>query len=291
MKNISSHKIICWQLSVHCNRQCSFCISQSSPLLNHPDRNIDEALHRLSYLGVEKLSYSGGEPFLYPKIDYLISKATDLGFIQTITTNGDSISEIPISMIEQLEYIKISFYGDRILHNKIMGANHYEKILASSTKLKEQGIRVGANYLLTNKSEKTLQEFLEDGSGIFDNILINSMMPNGKERISKNKNNGLQKRLLILAGKLSIYTQNYINGIKIHNNQQPDYYVILDHDDTFFMNQSYAFHKHILGNIYDSELLLPGGELFDSGEVLSSIWRKRASTSSVIPLTKYLNRA
>ncbi|GFO98115.1 putative Fe-S oxidoreductase [groundwater metagenome] len=69
-------------------------------------RNI---LEKLQSHGMEKVSFVGGEPLLYPLINDIIRMAKDIGFIVSITTNGSLLNEKSIKcMASYVDWIGIS---------------------------------------------------------------------------------------------------------------------------------------------------------------------------------------
>ena len=77
-------------LTYGCNLSCVYC-----PFQNHlgevPESHMEDwekLLERLASAGVRRISFSGGEPLLYPSLGDLINIATELGISKGVVTNG-----------------------------------------------------------------------------------------------------------------------------------------------------------------------------------------------------------
>lgn len=285
MKHFSSNKIICWQITRHCNRRCVFCVSQSSPEEKHPELNPVPTLERLKYLGTKKISFSGGEPLLFPNLQRTVKIALDMGFKQVLTTNGDMILNTSLELLKCFEYIKLSFYGNEEVHDSLMGSGHYKKLITVVRWLTKKGINVGANYLLSEQSGFCLRDFFNDFKGLLDNILIQTYIPTKNDEIDKTFYVNEAIAIVKLRNLLENNLNNFHNGIKIHNNSKTDYCIILNSDGCFILNQTDSLKMHILGNLHDDFLVLPNGKILSATDTLAFIWRERILTKSIIPVT------
>ena len=56
-------KKVCWNITSRCNKNCIFCFK-----FNKKDISLEKnkkILQKLKKLGVEKITWSGGEPYMY----------------------------------------------------------------------------------------------------------------------------------------------------------------------------------------------------------------------------------
>lgn len=285
MRQLSTHKLLCWQLSKYCNRKCSFCLSDSNP-----DRQIDNKknysvyIDRLITLGVKKISYTGGEPLLHPDITTIVKLGRSRGLEQLITTNGDVLDKRYHEAIDHIEYLKISFYGNKPIHNQMMGNGHYQKLMRVCSTLSLNGIEIGANYVLTAKSISCLPEFLMECSkaGV-KHVLILLFIPTGNIKIDSKFSVSWEsvKNEIIISSKK--YVNLFNKGIKIHNYSISDFFLVLEHDDTIVLPRT-RLNSWRLGNLFDTKFKLPDGSLVDSEEAVEKVWHERSITNAIIPI-------
>lgn len=76
----------------HCNMRCSFCFGsckmRSSLSFQDQDGVFADIIKQCHQQGISKITFVGGEPLLYPKLNQLIKLAHDLGITTCVVTNG-----------------------------------------------------------------------------------------------------------------------------------------------------------------------------------------------------------
>jgi MoaA/NifB/PqqE/SkfB family radical SAM enzyme len=82
-------------LTYNCNLSCLYCPFQRffSEIPPSPLEEWEKLLERLASVGARRISFSGGEPLLYPSLEHLIEIATELGISKGVVTNGTLLSE------------------------------------------------------------------------------------------------------------------------------------------------------------------------------------------------------
>lgn len=121
-------------LTESCNCSCEFCIRQNMQIEKHME--LTQALFYLNKLNDfykdSSIVLTGGEPFLYPNIECIISESLKLFRNVAITTNG-SFSKKNADMLKTYlaRGLKIQFSidGTKDVHNKIRGKDAYEKLI------------------------------------------------------------------------------------------------------------------------------------------------------------------
>lgn len=87
-------KSISWsviELTDYCNFNCKWCFANAASIKRpiHMDiGDVAKVLKTLADAGVTQITYSGGEPTLYPHLKKAISLANDLDMVVHINTNG-----------------------------------------------------------------------------------------------------------------------------------------------------------------------------------------------------------
>ena len=93
-----------------CNLSCTYCNEYdktSSPVATNV---MIRRLDKLSELGTQIITFSGGEPTLHPDLDLLIQRVRDNGAIVTVITNGYFLTPDRIKRLNAagLDYLQIS---------------------------------------------------------------------------------------------------------------------------------------------------------------------------------------
>ena len=106
-----------------CDLKCSFC-SQAYASRRHMDfESAKNLLTELKQMGVVSITYTGGEPLLYPSIKPLLKYGQELGFHQTLVTNGVHLLD-DVDILSMVQTIGISLHGTPKCHDALCGVNH-----------------------------------------------------------------------------------------------------------------------------------------------------------------------
>ena len=120
---------VCWNLTNVCNEECVFCFRE---LLESP-RNLDDNLvimDKLKELGVNKITFAGGEPLRYPDLVDLLVRAKELGITVSLITNGALLNESNIDILRFVDKLTFSIDSSVAYQNREIGRGekHYEHI-------------------------------------------------------------------------------------------------------------------------------------------------------------------
>jgi hypothetical protein len=105
-------------LSEYCNLRCQMCRRPSETRFLDAQlcKNVmSEAVD----LGVECLSFSGGEPFVHPEFVDILAHALSLGVRVQLVSNGTLIRERHLDLLERLDCLTISVDGTEAAHDRI----------------------------------------------------------------------------------------------------------------------------------------------------------------------------
>lgn len=101
---------VCWNITNMCNKSCEYCFRELYEETQSRETNLG-ILDNLIQMGIKRITFSGGEPFMYPHLLELIKKAHDAGIKCYVVSNGSLLNESNIQ--ECLEFVdKISFSCD-----------------------------------------------------------------------------------------------------------------------------------------------------------------------------------
>lgn len=151
-----------------CNLNCAWCYANSGASANRmhmPIGMLESLLKRLSDAGVGQVTYSGGEPSVYPRIREAVGMAKDMGFVVHMNTNGfiftkELARDLKSSGLSQIQTNIDSLKPER--HDYIRGREgSFEGSARAIANAKEAGITPVSQTVLTRLNEKEI-------FGIFD---------------------------------------------------------------------------------------------------------------------------
>ena len=274
---------VCWRLTTKCNRECDFCLSDSSPkrILGKIDYVV--ILHRLKNLGVTKITYAGGEPFIHPQLESIALLGKELGFNQVVTTNGDFLFRKMPTWLSAFSFLRLSFYGDESTHDKIMGKGHFSKSLnLARTIFNDYGLKVAANLMLTSSNHRNLIPILEKLKvhGVQQVILL-SYIRTGNAGIDDKyliKVEGDTPRLNLLELTKEV---RFLYGVKYINFDQGDFYIVIDEKGNVTLPSGGERSVLIAGHITDDELIHPVDGKVSSKIFFENVWNNRDKIRAV----------
>jgi MoaA/NifB/PqqE/SkfB family radical SAM enzyme len=127
--NVLGRKIplsVMFSVTNRCTSKCLYC---DIPLRKQKELTTAEALRLIDEMaeaGVQKLSLWGGEPLLRDDIADIIARAKSAGMVVNIDSNGYLIPA-KFDRIRHLDFIILSFDGEKEYHDKNREAGAYDK--------------------------------------------------------------------------------------------------------------------------------------------------------------------
>ena len=132
---LTREKIVHVHVTGLCNLKCLHCYSSSGPQAHGhlPAEDLVKTTAQLRQFGYERVSFSGGEPALHPKFEWICVQLAAQGFRTSVITNGWKISKLERLVSRgALHSIAISFDGLRPTHDRIRGRKgSFDSALAS----------------------------------------------------------------------------------------------------------------------------------------------------------------
>jgi radical SAM protein with 4Fe4S-binding SPASM domain len=179
-----------------CNLRCIHCFRHSGHKeVGELDFNDwKEILLKLRENGIQDISISGGEPFIFDGIYELIDYAVDIEMDVVVLSNGTKIDFEHISTLKKLKGIQLSVDGpNEKVNDEIRGKGVYHKAMDALDELYSVGIPVTISMVLFDKyleeyrlsMEPFLNE-LKDKYGYSVKIRFNTGILPGRE-ISNDK--------------------------------------------------------------------------------------------------------
>jgi len=202
--------VVIWNLIRRCNLTCKHCYSISADTDFAGELTTVEVfrvMDDLKAFGVPVLILSGGEPLLRPDIFDISRRAKDMGFYVGLSTNGTLIDENNINAIAGMgyDYVGISIDGKRETHDRFrrkQGA--YDASLKGIRLCREQGIKVGLRFTMTQDNAAELPDMLQlmDDEGV-DKFYLSHL--NYAGRGNRNRDSDVQLNITRDAMDLLFY--------------------------------------------------------------------------------------
>jgi MoaA/NifB/PqqE/SkfB family radical SAM enzyme len=140
-------KIIQVHPSLQCNLFCKHCYSSSAPQFKEglPHESILRILEEGRDHGYNVVSMSGGEPFLYRPLEKLLQASAELGYFNSVTTNGMLLrSASSQRVLPYVNLVAISIDGKETQHDEIRGLQGaYQKMMEGVKVVQEGGKQFG----------------------------------------------------------------------------------------------------------------------------------------------------
>lgn len=182
-----------------CNMKCKFCYATFDDMRVMRQLPKEEAfviLQKLKEAGVEKITFAGGEPFLYKNLTDLIIYAKTIGLTTSIITNGWFLTDSFLSsMKDYLDWIGVSVDSVREETNRNIGrvhkgfTMHYYSLIQE---IKDCGYKLKINTVVNRYNEnECMQEFIDFANPsrwkIFDTLKVEGQNDKQFEQIRSSK--------------------------------------------------------------------------------------------------------
>jgi len=143
-----------------CNARCTFCYARKEDAAeNSGSVTIDEwkdIIDQAASIGCYTVTFSGGEPLIYPGIYELIAYSRKKKMLSFMSTNGIALTSESAKRLEQsgLCALNFSILGPGAYHDNATGIKgSYESIVKNSTvAIQSTKIICIVNHVLTNES-------------------------------------------------------------------------------------------------------------------------------------------
>ena len=174
-----------WHITQTCDLDCRHCY----------DRSDREAMTLEQGLGVlddlydfcrghhvfGQVSFTGGNPMLYPHFDRIYSEAADRGFMTAILGNPMPRDRIKQMLaVQKLEFYQVSLEGLRAHNDFIRGRGHYDRVLNFLKLLGELGVYRMVMLTLTQDNIDQILELAEQLRGLTDLFTFNRLSNVGR---------------------------------------------------------------------------------------------------------------
>jgi radical SAM protein with 4Fe4S-binding SPASM domain len=183
------------QITERCNLHCAHCFVSSTRRGSDMDpADLRETVFpRLLRARVERLTLTGGEPFVHPSLLQICTDAIGAGLSVGICTNGTGVSDEVIGELQKLEkvHVNVSFDGFRAeSHGRFRGnAESFSETVAAARRFGAAGLLQG--FLSTPNVFASVGEYTELAAFALENdadyLLMNPLSAFGRGVQSKKR--------------------------------------------------------------------------------------------------------
>ena len=150
--------------TMRCNLRCKGCYAWSYDQHSDMQRELlEKVLDEARALGINFITVTGGEPFLYPEIEEVFAKYSDMTFM--VYTNAQFIDEPRAGRLAELGNVwpAISVEGFEKETDERRGKGVYKKIMSAMRHLADEGVMFGISTVPNRKNTELLasDDFLD----------------------------------------------------------------------------------------------------------------------------------
>ena len=220
-------KRVIWEVTNYCNYKCKHCCASANIIDTKDELNTDEffnILNQLNEFGIKEIYFSGGEPFSRKDMVDILEKATSLGIICNISTNGSYLTQKIANKLKKLNINKVHISLDSMneeVFNNFRGGDYFKPTIRAIQLLKENNLYVRVGAVIWKENINELEEMVKFLAKMnVDEVVFNwlvkvgRLLENKKVCVDNSKFNDTIKNIHKL-------TETYKNDIKIsmHRNE------------------------------------------------------------------------
>lgn len=168
MRFLKFPTMVGWSITELCNLRCVYC-SQSAGH-RHPDElSTEEAITVVDQIGKYRASvigWTGGEPFMRPDLEELVTRAHRNGLRNVVTTNGSRLHKVAAGFMVKFIKFRISLDApERELHEMVRGSRTFAGTVDAIRQVRQLGIKVEVVSTIGRHNAEMVEDmllFLED---------------------------------------------------------------------------------------------------------------------------------
>lgn len=154
-------------LTERCNHVCNYCFKSCEETVDKQlsFEVVKDIIDQAAEMGVQEITFSGGEPTLYKSLPELISYAVQKGIYVKISTNGTMLDQAYIEKLKNAgaEYIHLSLPAiTEHVYDEITGnGKNLLKVKQAITLLKEAGFYIRIKMVLIPQNIPEIESLLD----------------------------------------------------------------------------------------------------------------------------------
>jgi len=153
-----------FELTGRCNLTCTHCLRDKSLKNELPLSLIKKALREVKAYGIDRISFTGGEPLVYSRFRELVEFSADQGFRIALVTNGiflpGFVKFLNLPEIKALlDRICISLEGpEPEANDRIRGKGSFEKALQGILAVRSRGLPFALKFTINSLNYTRIEE-------------------------------------------------------------------------------------------------------------------------------------
>jgi radical SAM protein with 4Fe4S-binding SPASM domain len=132
-------------ITLACSLQCPFCLSAAGggAKTSLPVTTVEKLAAEIQELGVMYVKIGGGDPFLHPHFETIITLLRSAGCFLTISTNSEIVTPEVVKLLAEANVrTSVSIEGMEAVNDNLRGSGHFRKALDALEILKQGGVNV-----------------------------------------------------------------------------------------------------------------------------------------------------
>lgn len=231
---------ICWRITRYCNLHCQHCLAGHGTdfIKDLPEEQQIEALNKIAFCEVTRITWTGGEPTLCKSLPRLLEICHSYKIPTIVTTHGLALRpKLYDSLNPNFDKLRFSFDGLEKTHNNIRGGDFFQKTIAAIIEAKSKGFTIEANISVMQNNIADIPELIVklESLGTKKIVLLNLMdresahdnkleRPNREAYLELNRH---LDKLKISYPHLTIQLNNYWD--------ENDLYIVIESNGEIFL--------------------------------------------------------
>lgn len=142
-----------WHLTDRCNYACKFCFMTNLPFHEAGVAEGRVIIASLKGIGITKLNFVGGEPFLHPDLIDFVKIAKEYGLTTSVVTNGSLLTRAKVHSLKPfVDWIGLSIDSGREEVEMELGrghGGHVTHVIEMGEAIRQEGIKLKVNTVVT----------------------------------------------------------------------------------------------------------------------------------------------
>ncbi|MEF8878886.1 MAG: radical SAM protein [Candidatus Thermoplasmatota archaeon] len=180
-----------FELTQNCNQNCNYCYNVWKHN-DYPKGNLDVddwkkiVLKLKEETKIKKISLSGGEPLLYPRIYELVNFIKEQNIVINLLTNGNLIDEKTAGKLkDKIDIFEIPLISyDKKMHQELKGVDDFDKVINGIVNIDNIDGKIITVFVATKKNIYDIKKTVEFGIALGSKgLMFNRINPACKEHI------------------------------------------------------------------------------------------------------------